>query len=82
MFEEVLLVFGQFFPVLRVLAQIDFIDCPETSHLILVHLPNVLVLNWQNHEAIRVLLQQGLRQDSLSVLALTRSENILWRDHL
>jgi hypothetical protein len=71
--DEVALVFGEFLPVLRILAQIDLVHGPEAGHLVLVHLPDVLVHDWQNYEAVRVLLQQGLRHGLLSqVLALAR----------
>jgi hypothetical protein len=53
--DEVLLVLVEFWPVLRVLAEVDLVDGPEASHLVLVHLPNVFVLDRQNHKAVRVL---------------------------
>ena len=56
MLDEVALVFGEFLPVLRILAQIDLVHGPEAGHLVLVHLPDVLVHDWQNYEAVRVLL--------------------------
>lgn len=35
-------------------------DCPETGYGHLVETPDVLVLDWKEHEAVRVLLQQRL----------------------
>lgn len=45
MLDEVLLVFLEFGPVPDVLAEIDLVNCPETGHLVLVHLPDVLILD-------------------------------------
>ena len=53
-------------PVLRVLAKVNLVDCPEASHLVLVHLPDVVVLDRKNNEAVRVLLEKGLWLDFLS----------------
>ena len=80
MFDEVALVFGEFLPVLGILAQINLVYGPEAGHLVFVHLPDVLVHDWQNHKAVRVLLQQGLRHRLLSqVLALARVGNHMVR---
>lgn len=46
MLDEVLLVSVEFLPVLLVLTEINFIDGPEASHLVFVHLPDVLIHNW------------------------------------
>jgi len=43
--DKVLLIFLQLLPVLFVLAQVDLVDSPEARHLVLVHLPNVVVLD-------------------------------------
>jgi hypothetical protein len=54
------------------LAQIDLVNGPEASHLVLVHLPDVLVLDGEDHEAIGVLFEEGLWEGLLRhVLALT-----------
>lgn len=79
MFDEVLFVLCQFFPVFGVLAEIDFINSPETSHLVFVHFPYVLVLDGQNDKAVGILLEQRLWDYPLSVLALAGSDDILWR---
>jgi len=60
MLDEVLLTLGQLLPVLDVLSKIDFFGGPEAGHLVFVHLPNIVVLNWQDHESVWVLLQKGL----------------------
>ena len=45
MLDEVLLVIIQLFPVLNVLGKIDFFSGPESSLLVLVHLPDVVILD-------------------------------------
>ena len=67
MLDEVLLLLLELLPVLEIIAKIDFIHCPEESHLLLVHLPNVVVLDWEDDEAIWVLLEQWLWQNLLSL---------------
>ena len=70
MLYEVLLVFLQILPILHVLGQIYFIDGPEAGHLVLVHLPDVVVLDWKQDEAVWVVLEQGLRLHFLILLAI------------
>lgn len=55
MLYEVTLVLSEFLPIFGVLTQIDFVHCPEASHLVLVHLPNILVLDGKNHKAVGVI---------------------------
>jgi hypothetical protein len=45
-FDEVALIFGEFLPVLGILAQINLVYGPEAGHLVFVHLPDVLVHDW------------------------------------
>ncbi len=59
-FDEVLLVLCKLFPILCVLAEIDFIHSPETSHLIFIHLPDVFVLDGKDNEAVWVFLEERL----------------------
>jgi len=65
--DEVAFVVAETLPVLHVCGQIDFLRCPKGGHLVLVHFPNVIVLDGQNDESVRVLLEKGLRQGSLSL---------------
>ena len=65
--DEVLLVFVQSGPVLQILSQIDLFGRPETGHLVLVHLPDVVVPDRQDNEAVRVVLKQGLYHLALSL---------------
>ena len=54
------LVVREIVPVLEVLGKIDFLCCPEASHLLFVHLPDVVVLDWQNHKSVRIFFQERL----------------------
>ena len=77
MLDEVLLISGKLFPVLNVFSKIDLINGPEAGHLVLVHLPDVVVLDWQDHEAMWVLLEQWLGQTGLSLRVATLAERIV-----
>lgn len=43
--DEVLLVIIKLLPVLNVLGKINFFSCPESSLLVLVHFPDVVILD-------------------------------------
>lgn len=68
--DKVLLVFAELLPVLDVLTEVNFVDSPEAGHLILVHLPNVFVMDRKDNEAVWVLLEKWLWQRRLRKLAL------------
>ena len=68
MLEEVLLVGLEGCPVLLVLTEIDLVDSPEAGHLVLVHLPDIVVLDGQDDEAVGVRFQKGLWQDVLGAV--------------
>ena len=71
MLNEMSLVILEFIgPVLLVLLKVDLIDSPEAGHLVLVHLPDIVVLDRKNNEAVRVLLEKGLWLDFLSLGAI------------
>ena len=72
MLDEVLLSIVEFFPILGVLSKIDFFSCPECRLLVLVHLPDVTVLDREKNKSVRVLLEEGLRKRclGLSVVAV------------
>ena len=55
-----LFVVCQLLPVLNVLGKVDFFSGPESCLLVLVHLPNVIVLNGEEHKAVGVLLKKRL----------------------
>ncbi len=65
--EEVLLFFVEFLPVLDILHEIDLLDCPEGGHLILVHLPDVVVLDWEHDESVGVFFEERLGKWCLSL---------------
>lgn len=45
MLDEMLLVLFEVLPVLDVLTEINLVDSPEAGHLILVHLPDIMILD-------------------------------------
>mmetsp|Transcript_33811 Transcript_33811/g.82954 ORF Transcript_33811/g.82954 Transcript_33811/m.82954 type:complete len:368 (-) Transcript_33811:96-1199(-) len=59
--DEVLLVVGQLLPVLHVVAQVNLLSGPEGRLGLLVHLPDVVVLDGEHGEAVGVLVQERLR---------------------
>ena len=65
MLDEVPLILGESLPVLDVLSQVDLLCSPERGFLVLVHLPDVMVLDGEEHEAVRVLFQEGLGERPL-----------------
>ena len=58
--DEVLLVIVEVLPVLEVLSKVDLFSGPERSLFLLVHGPNVIVLNGEQHEPVEVFLEHGL----------------------
>ena len=54
-------------PVLLVLLEVDLVDGPEAGHLVLVHLPDVMVLNGKDNETIGVFFKQGFREHLLGL---------------
>jgi hypothetical protein len=66
MFNEMLLVLGEIVPVFKILTKIDFLSSPETCLLILVTLPNIIVLDWQDDKSVWIILEKWLLLDLLS----------------
>ena len=58
--DEVLLTFIELVPVFQILTEINFLGGPEASHLILVHLPDVIVMDWEDHKPVGVLVKDWL----------------------
>jgi hypothetical protein len=56
-FDEMLLALIEFFPVLEILSEIDFLSGPKCGLLVLVHLPDVVVLDREQYKSVRVFLQ-------------------------
>jgi len=67
MLDEVLLIIGKLLPILDILCEIDFFGGPKGSLLILVHLPDVTVLNREQYEAVGVFLKKGLVEFTLAL---------------
>jgi hypothetical protein len=65
--DEVLLVLIELFPILNILGEVNFLSGPESSLLVLVHLPDVAVLDGEKDEAIGVLLKERLFKWALSL---------------
>jgi hypothetical protein len=66
MFNEMLLVLGEIVPVFDILTKIDFLSSPETCLLILVTLPNIIVLDWQDDKSVWIILEKWLLLNLLS----------------
>ena len=77
MLDEVLLVIIQLLPVLNVLSEIDLLSGPESSLLVLIHAPDVVILDREQHKAVGVLLQKRLRKRSLSLAGTLRLRDSL-----
>ena len=71
MLNEMPLIILQFGPVLWILAEINFIDSPEASHLVLVHFPHIWILDGQNDEPVGVIFEQGFAESDLRTANLT-----------
>ena len=75
MLYEMSLVLLEFIaPVLLVLLEVDLVDGPEAGHLVLVHLPDVMVLNGKDNEAIGVFFKQGFREDLLGLSTIDMAD--------
>lgn len=60
MLDEVLFVVIESFPILDILGKIDLFGCPESSDLIFVHLPDIVVLDWEEHKSVWVVFKEWL----------------------
>merc|ERR1711974_176604 len=58
--EEALVIVQAVVPVVEILGEIDLLCGPERSLGLLVHLPDIVVLDGEQDEASRVLLKEGL----------------------
>ena len=67
MLDKVLLVLIELLPILDVLGEVDFLSGPKSSLLVLVHLPDVAVLDREKDEAVGVLLKKRLLEWALSL---------------
>lgn len=67
MFDVLLLGGVELLPVLDILSQVNFLGGPETSHLVFVQFPDVIVLDRHYHKSVRVLFKKWLGQNILSL---------------
>ena len=74
MLDKMLFVLLEGDPVLSVLSKIDLIDGPEAGHLVFVHLPNVMILDGKDDEAVGVLFEEWLGQDLLSLSTIGKAD--------
>lgn len=52
-FDEMFLIFIEFaFPVTQILLQIKFFSCPEACHMLLVHLPDIIMLDREHDKSL------------------------------
>ena len=58
--DEVLLTFVKLVPIFQILTKVNFLGGPEASHLVLVHLPDVVVMDWEDDESVGVLIKHWL----------------------
>ena len=81
--DEVLLTLVELVPVLQILTQINFLGGPEASHLVLVHLPNVVVVDWKDDEPVGVLIKDWLWHSLGKPLSLILGMRLLgWTNSL
>lgn len=82
MLDKMSLIIIEFSPIFEILGKIDFFSGPEAGHLILIHLPDIVVLDWKNDESIWVLLKKwlgiGLSQTNLRGALLSWSHILGW----
>ena len=79
--EEMLFIWLQFIPVLLVLVEIDFLRGPEAGGVFLVHLPDIIMLDGEENEAIERFPQHRFVRIEAHVGLLCKS-GILLDDHL
>ena len=75
--DEMLLTLGKFTPVFEILTEINFLGCPEASHLVLVHFPNVVVMDGQDHKSVGVLIEDGLWKQTLGLILGLRWDHLV-----
>jgi len=65
--DKMLFIFVKLLPVFGINGEINLIHGPEACHLILVHLPNIMVMNRQDDKTVGVFLKKWLWERSLSL---------------
>ena len=67
MLDEVSFVVSELLPILYVGGEIDLLGGPEGCHLVLVHLPDVVILNGKDNESVWVLFQKWFWEHALGL---------------
>merc|ERR1711991_1233461 len=75
------LVLGHTLPIIEIMSKIELLSSPETCLSLLVHVPDILVLDGEQNESVLVLLQKPLGLE-LSVHLLLLHIRNLNRHHL
>lgn len=60
MLDKVLFILIELFPILDVLGEVNFFSGPESCLLVLVHLPDLAVLDGEEDKAVGVLFKERL----------------------
>ena len=60
MLEKVTLIVGHFLPILHIVAEIHLLGGPEARDGLLVHVPDIGIVNRHQDEAILILAEDGL----------------------
>lgn len=71
--NEVALAFSQFLPVSHVLAEVNLLGHPNDGHVLLVTIPNILVADREDREAILCCIEQRFGKRSRSLGGWDRS---------
>jgi len=67
MLDEVSLTVIEFFPIFDILSKINLFGGPECGNLVLVHLPDIIIFNWQNNKSVGIFFQERLWHGALSL---------------
>lgn len=55
-----LLIIRKLLPIFQILSKINFFGGPEASHLLFVHLPDIVVLDGKNDKSVWIFFEKGL----------------------
>ena len=71
MLDEVSLIVFEPIPIFSVCAKINLVYCPEASHLVLVHFPDIGVLDRKNNKSVGVVFEERFGKHHLGGADLT-----------
>ena len=60
MLNEMLIIIRKLLPIFQILSKINLFCGPEASHLLFVHLPDIIVLDGKNDKSVWIFFQKGL----------------------